>query len=591
MIPTAAPAPAQPPPDDGGGGGGPGIGDYLSDPIGAAAESAFGSAMQAVWDSAIWLLKGGFELADQVSQVQPSTITGNDANDPDSIGGAAPDGAEAALDLSSLWSTMIWLAALIALGLFFYQLSSVALRGGRGMLRAVTGPVQFGIALAVTTGAVAALLTGADGLTTLFLGNLGEQGNFTAVLDNPAVADRFGENPNLGDDIADGVRSMILGIAALFGVIPAALGFALAMIFRAAAIMVLIATIPIAAACLVADSTASMFWRVVRWLLAAVLLKPALALVLVIGVNIISNVEGPAGVLAGTAVLLISLFCPMVLYRLLAFVDPGTHAGMAMRAGAGSRRSGEPGADNGTSEMINTARATQKAYQMGSGSGGGSGGAGGGELGGSTAAPSGGSSGVAAAARGGSGTGGTATGGGAAAGGGAAPGGVAAGIGAAGGVAAAAVVGGYLATKGAAQAAGGIASSQMAQTGIGHPGPAPAGGTSAGQISSAAGGAYASTTATSDWSGKPPSSDSGRVESGNDAAGAGAGGGAGPPPGDSGPPEAGRPNGGAPADAGPPSPAEPAPVTPASSTDSPPPAQPADPGTAPRPDTGEDTTR
>lgn len=548
MTPTHVVAPTQPPPDDGGeGGGGPGVGDYLSDPIGSAAASAFSSAMQAVWDSAIWLLKGGFELADTVSQVSPGALTGNDADNPDPVSGAPappapPAGAEGAVDLGSLWSTMVWLAALIALGLFFYQLASVAVRGGRGMFRAVTGPVQFGIALAVTTGAVAVLLTGADGLTQLFLSNLGEQGSFTAVLDNPAVADRFGENPDLGADVEDGVRSMILGIAALFGIIPAALGFALAMIFRAAAIMVLIATIPIAAACLISDSTASMFWRVVRWLLAAVLMKPALALVVVIGVNIMSRTEGVAGLLAGTAVLLISLFCPMVLYRLLAFVDPGTGAGMAVRSGGGSRSGGEPGGDNGASEMINNARATQKAYDIGSGSSS-AGSAAGGELGGSTAT---GGAGTGAGA-GGSAGGGAAAGGGA---GGGAAGGAAAGAGVAGGAAAAAVVGGYLATKALGQAAGGYGSSQMAQTGIGHPGPAPAAGASGGQISSAAGGAYSST---SNRIGQFAGSNSGPVEGGDAGEGGEGGdsdGGPEPPPVDPGPPEPGPPDGGNPAAGG-----------------------------------------
>ncbi|GAA1388788.1 hypothetical protein GCM10009613_26710 [Pseudonocardia kongjuensis] len=568
MTPGAV-VPAQPPPDDnGGGGGGPGIGDYLSDPIGAAAQSAFGSAMQAVWDAAIWLLKGGFDLADNLSQVSPSTITGNTADDPAAVGGspASPQGTEAAVDLGSLWSAMVWLAALIALGLFFYQLSAVALRGGRGMLRAVTGPVQFGIALALTTGAVGILLTGADGLTQLFLGMLGEQGSFTAIMDNAAVADRFGQNPNLGDDIDDGVRSMILGIAALFGVIPAAVGFALQMIFRAAAIMVLIATVPIAAACLVADVTASMFWRTVRWILAAVLLKPALALVVLIGVHIMARTEGVAGLLAGTAVLLVSLFCPFVLYRLLAFVDPGTHAGMAVRSLGARSSSGQPGADGGSSEAMNIARQSEQAYQLGSGGRSGrAGGGGGGELGGSTASP---------AAAGRAGAGGTSSGGvaaGTAGGsGGSAAGGTAAGAGAAGGVAAAAVVGGFLATKAAGQAAGQHISSQMAQAGIGHPGPAPAAEAGRHQIGASAGGAFAGATATSDWSGQAPTSDAGPVEGGDSTSGSGdtggAGGGAEPPPVDSGPPEAGRPDspGTANADGGPaqtpPEPERPAPA-------------------------------
>ncbi|WP_075554373.1 hypothetical protein [Pseudonocardia sp. Ae505_Ps2] len=488
--------PPQPPADDGGGGWNP-VTDLVGGSLSAIARDAFSSAMQWVWDAAIWLLKGGFSLADTVSRVEPGTLTGNTADNPDPLpapdGPAAapappPEAAAGAVDLGALWSMMIWLATLIALGLFFFQLASVALRGGRGMARAVTGPAQFGIALAVTTGAVAILLTGADGLTLFFLSFLGEQGSFTAILAHPAVVDRFGATPDLGAEVTDGVRAMILGIAALFGVVPAAVGFALAMIFRAAAIMVLIATIPIAAACLIADTTAPMFWKVARWLLAAVLMKPALALVLVIGVAVISRAEGVAGLLGGTAVLLISLFCPTVLYRALPFVEPGTNAGMALRSlGSRSGGGGEPGADNGTTEAINTARMTGKTSDLAGSSA--NNGAGGGELGGSTAAPrtapAGGAAGGAAAG------GGSATAAGGATGGAAAGGGVGAAAGAVGGAAAAAVVGGYLATKAAGHAAGGYASSQMAQTGIGHPGPAPA--ASGGQISSAAGSAYTAT--------------------------------------------------------------------------------------------------
>ncbi|GAA1831869.1 hypothetical protein GCM10009772_06910 [Pseudonocardia alni subsp. carboxydivorans] len=540
--------PAPPPADDGGGGWNP-VPDLVGSSLSGIAQNAFSDAMQTVWDSAIWLLKGGFSLADTVSHVSPATITGNDADSvpvPAPVPGSAappPDPPQGALDLGSLWSTMIWLAALIALGLFFYQLASVALRGGRGMFRAVTGPVQFGIALAVTTGAVAALLTGADGLTAMFLSNLGEQGSFTAIMDNPAVADRFGDNPDLGADVEDSVRSMILGIAALFGVIPAAIGFALAMIFRAAAIMVLIATIPIAAACLVSDTTASMFWRAVRWILAAVLMKPALALVVVIGVNIMSRTQGVAGLLAGTAVLLISLFCPMVLYRLLAFVDPGTGAGIAVRSFGSSSMSGSgpAGSDSGSSEATNIARHMQSSSSSGAGPAS----SGGGELGGSTAtspAATGRAAGAGGSA-GGAASGGAAAGG---AGGGAAAGGVAAGVGAAGGIAGAALVGGYLATKAAAQAAGGYGSSQMAQTGVGHPGPAPGAGPSGDMISSAAGSAAHSAQDAKSYTAIGPYSvgiDPGDSPGSSGPAAVPPGGAApDPPPVDPGPPEAGRPD-------------------------------------------------
>ncbi|GAA4985783.1 hypothetical protein GCM10025792_36930 [Pseudonocardia tropica] len=514
MTTLLLPLQPAPPPDGGSGPSGPSLGDYISNPIGSAAQSAFDTAMQNVWNAGIWLLKAGFTLADQVSTVELDSVTGQS------------QGA------SSLWSSLMGVAGMIALGLFFFQLISVALRGGRGMFRAFTGPLQFGLAIALTTGVVVALLQTSDGLTEFFLSRLDGATSFDQALANDTVAARIGENPDLGE-VEDSARSMILGLAALFGIIPAGIGFALQMIFRQAAILVLVATIPMLAAMLVADSTAPSFWRGVRWLLAAILMKPALALVLLIGVSVMARAEGVAGLLAGTAVLLVSLFCPMVLFRLLAFVDPGTGAGMALRSGGGSRGSSAPGADGGTSESINVARMARS----GSGGGGGPSAGGGGELGGSTAAsPTAGS--TAAAGRAG-GAGASAAGGGA--GGGAAAGGAAAGLGAVGGVAAAAVVGGYMATKAAGQAAGGYASSQMAQTGVGHPGPAPAAG--GGDVSSAAGSAYAGATATSGWSGQPAGGDNGPIEPG----GAPAGGSEpepAPPSIDAGPPEAGRPDSG-----------------------------------------------
>ncbi|MBN9795479.1 hypothetical protein DMP17_43945 [Pseudonocardia sp. TMWB2A] len=514
MTALLLPLQPAPPPDGGGGPSGPSLGDYISNPIGSAAQSAFDTAMQNVWNAGIWLLKAGFTLADQVSTVELDSVTGQS------------QGA------SSLWSSLMGVAGMIALGLFFFQLISVALRGGRGMFRAFTGPLQFGLAIALTTGVVVALLQTSDGLTEFFLSRLDGATSFDQALANDTVAARIGENPDLGE-VEDSARSMILGLAALFGIIPAGIGFALQMIFRQAAILVLVATIPMLAAMLVADSTAPSFWRGVRWLLAAILMKPALALVLLIGVSVMARAEGVAGLLAGTAVLLVSLFCPMVLFRLLAFVDPGAGAGMALRSGGGSRGSSAPGADGGTSESINVARMARS----GSGGGGGPSAGGGGELGGSTAAsPTAGST-AAAGRAGGAGAG--AAGGGA--GSGAAAGGAAAGLGAVGGVAAAAVVGGYMATKAAGQAAGGYASSQMAQAGVGHPGPAPAAG--GGDVSSAAGGAYAGATATSGWSGQPAGGDNGPIEPGGAPAG-GSEPGPAPPSVDAGPPEAGRPDSG-----------------------------------------------
>ena len=98
-----------------------------------------------------------------------------------------------------------------------------------------------------------------------------------------------------------------------------------------------------------------------------------------------------------------------------------------------------------------------------------------------------------------------------------------------------------LATKAAAGAAGGYGSSQMAQTGVGHPGPAPA--PSGGDIGSAAGGAYAGATAPWGGSSAAAGGDNGPIEP-DPTTGPEPGPGSEPPVVDPGPPEAGRPDSG-----------------------------------------------
>ena len=129
--------------------------------------------------------------------------------------------------------------------------------------------------------------------------------------------------------------------------LPAAIGFLLESVFRLVVFLVLVGSAPIAAAGLLADATAGSFWRMVRWAVAGAVMKPALALVLVLGVNALSTPTGLAGLLAGVGLLLVALLAPFTIYRLLAFVDPGTNAGAATRSWLAHTRSGGSGGTGG----------------------------------------------------------------------------------------------------------------------------------------------------------------------------------------------------------------------------------------------------
>jgi hypothetical protein len=255
---------------------------------------------------------------------------------------------------------MLWISGVLALGLFFWQLVMTNLQAGRGFVRLVSGPVQYGVSLAVTVGLVAGFLSGVDGLTNGILKYGLRSSNFT---------DAFGHT-NIGDALGHGVKAAVLGLCAMAGVLPSAIGYVLEMLFREAAIYVLIATVPLVAAGLVANVTARWFWRTVRWLAAAIAMKPVLAMTLVLGVAIGGGSQGVAGLLAGVGVLEISLVAPFALFRLFAFVDPTSDAGGALRdfmsgMGVDSYGSNNPVAamvgriDGGDMESVNTSRFDQ----------------------------------------------------------------------------------------------------------------------------------------------------------------------------------------------------------------------------------------
>jgi hypothetical protein len=329
------------------------------------------SIMKGIWIAALDILQAVFTLVDALTTFTV-TFDGGKPVDP---------------SIAASWGVLQTLSVTIALGLFFWQLITTMLHGGKGFFRAATGPFAYGIALTATGGFVAALLLGADELTRELLAR-GFDGaiGFSGLLDN----DKFGHLFSVGgagQAALNGVSAVALGLLAIFGVIPAALGYMGEMVFRQAAILVLVSTIPLTAAGLVAQTTSTWFWKTLRWILAAIVMKPALALVMVVGVSMLANPQGLGGLLAGIGVLLIALFCPYTLFRLFSFVEPGTNAGAASRAWASSMLSSlSPSGGGGqvdtsnpmsSAEDSNTARFDQAGGGSSGGSSGGSGSGGG----------------------------------------------------------------------------------------------------------------------------------------------------------------------------------------------------------------------
>jgi hypothetical protein len=122
----------------------------------------------------------------------------------------------------------------------------------------------------------------------------------------------------------------------------AAIGHLLVMITRSAALIVLAAATPVAAAGLVSDAGRTWFWKSLRWFLAAAFTPVPMVLVLGIGVQITTGVangladkteQAIGTALPGVILILIACVAPVALFKLLAFVDPNTSSGAALRSG------------------------------------------------------------------------------------------------------------------------------------------------------------------------------------------------------------------------------------------------------------------
>ena len=285
----------------------PGPGDIIgaiTDAVGGAVSSAatglFNGLSEFLWSAGLQILKTGLQLADNVGTVNLDLASG---------------------PLSSVWPVTLGIGCSLAGILFYVQLVTVSARGGRGLLQAVRGAAQFGIALAASAAMFALVLLVADGIAAYILDHGLSSPNFAAAFDKTGFS----------DTTANAVKGPALGLLSVFGVIPIGLGFAFENVMRAATIYLLVGVIPITAAGLLSGNTRSWFWKTANWALATIAIKPVMALALWIGVGIAGSGSGLAQLITGLALMFVSLWAPLALFKLFAFTS--TSATDAFKSG------------------------------------------------------------------------------------------------------------------------------------------------------------------------------------------------------------------------------------------------------------------
>ena len=312
---------------------------WLGDAATAAVGNVWKAAMTGLWSAALWMLKLAFRIIDAFTT-------------PD-LSAAGPMGA--------VLPTTLWLGAALAVIMMFVQLTlALVRRDGKSMGQILLGIGQFGLVWVGFLGLAGGFVAAAAGL---------EHGILSGML-HASDMSHVDLSTTFPDNIGDITLATVLGILGLLIVIPAAFFYVLIMFVREAALIILVATAPISAAGLVSETGKVWFWKTLRWFFSCLLISPVAALLLGIGVKLSVGVIDPppttaevmkmckanpdkcnplkgapglsaaanasatahAGMaVVGCIIIAIGAVCPMILFRLLAFVEPGTASGAALR--------------------------------------------------------------------------------------------------------------------------------------------------------------------------------------------------------------------------------------------------------------------
>ena len=271
------------------------------------------AAMLGLWNAGLWLLHLVLTIEDAFL-------------DPDLSAGGP---------MAGVYAVTFWIAGVMVLVLMMVQLGVTALRrDGQSLGRVLLGAAQFGAVMVMWVVYAVAVLAAAAGLTRALMGSL------------LGVDAMSAWQPWTGfstADLTDATVATVLGVMGLL-VIFAAFAHLLVVLARAASLLALSATNPIAAAGLVWDGGRAWFWKAFRWFHAAAFTPVLMVLLLGLGVQATSGVAlGMSDSLRaaiGTAVpgvvlIFVGSFAPLALFKLLAFVEPGHELGCGDARGPG----------------------------------------------------------------------------------------------------------------------------------------------------------------------------------------------------------------------------------------------------------------
>lgn len=286
----------------------------LGQAVAKAAADAWTAAMLAIWSSGLFILRIVLTFSEMF--LIPDLRADGPGKD--------------------VYAFTLWLAGALVVILTLVQLGAAAFkREGKGLARALIGTGQFVIVCACWFGYCTLIVAACGALTRALM---------KALLGVNTWPDWEPLGGLAAQDITDGTVATVLAFLGVF-LWVAAIGHILVYLARAAALLVLTATGPLSASGLVAEATRTWFWKSLRWFHAAAFTPVLMVIVLGIGVQMVGGVAAHladgAQKSIGTALpavmlILVSVVAPLALFKLLAFIDPGTPSGSSFRQGMGA---------------------------------------------------------------------------------------------------------------------------------------------------------------------------------------------------------------------------------------------------------------
>ncbi|EWT06800.1 hypothetical protein N864_16800 [Intrasporangium chromatireducens Q5-1] len=268
-------------------------------------------AMLGLWNAGLWVMRIVLNLMDAF---------------------LTPDLSEAG-PAATVYQVTFWAAGALVVAMAAVQLGVAAVRrDGKSLATVLVGVGQFAIVCAGWIVYGVAVVTACGGLTRALMERL---------LSVSSWSQWQPWGPLKVTDLLDATVATVLGLMGLL-LWLAAIGHLLVMLTRAGALLVLVVTTPISAAGLVSEAGRSWFWKSLRWFHAAAFTPVLMVLVLGLGVQLTTGVasgladgaQSAIGIaLPAVILILIGVVSPLALFKLLAFVEPGTHSGAALRNG------------------------------------------------------------------------------------------------------------------------------------------------------------------------------------------------------------------------------------------------------------------